>query len=567
MKACDYIVDFLQKKGIRHAFGYPGGMVTYLMDSFYKHEGITAHLCYHEQAAAMAACGFAQVSGLPGVAFATSGPGATNLITGIANAYFDSIPALFITGQVNTAECMGPLKIRQKGFQETDIIAMVRSVTKYCVRVGDARMLRYHLECCWQEAVTGRPGPVLLDIPIDLQRAELDFDRCESYAPPIPLPVEAHSMAREIVHELQHSKRPCVVVGAGVSMSGMGAAFVEFVRKARIPVLSSMLAVDLLSGSPLYYGFIGAYGHRYANFIAAKSDCILSLGSRLDIRQTGADIKSFAPGAKLLRVDIDPDEMTNHIKPDERQYVIDIRLLIPELCREWGDGLSDGDSWLAVCDEIRQELQTADLEEGNRVVSALGGMIPKEAVITTDVGQNQVWVAQSFQALGRRVLFSGGHGAMGYSLPAAIGACLAGERQAVAFTGDGGLQMNIQEFQFLVRENLPVKIVLLNNHSLGMIRHFQEMYFDESYVMTQKAKGYDTPDFCALARAYGIQAFSVDAANISSVEAAFAVEGPALIEVRLSEDTYVYPKLAMGKPTYDQEPKMDSALQQYLLKL
>lgn len=569
MKASEYIVSFLAQKGVRDIFGYPGGMVTYLMDALANQATVRAHICYHEQAAAMEACGYAQVTGLPGVAFATSGPGATNFVTGIANAYFDSIPALFITGQVNTYESAGDLKVRQKGFQETDIVAIVDSITKYSAYVDSAQNLRYQLERAWHEAISGRPGPVLLDIPMDVQRADLDFDLMPGYRPPQTPQSNIAAMADDILSDLAAANRPCILVGAGVQASFSGDAFSRFAAACDLPVVSSLLAVDVLPGNPRYYGFVGAYGQRAANFVLSKSDCILSLGSRLDIRQTGADTAGFAPGAKLLRVDIDPDEMDNRVKLDELQHVADLRQLLPVLADEAGRRQwRDYGSWLAVCDELRDTLHGIDDLPVNDLIHQLSLMIPSNTVVTTDVGQNQIWVAQSFACRGQRILFSGGHGAMGYSLPAAIGAYIGagGQRPVVSFSGDGGLQMNIQELQFIARDRLPVKIVVLNNHALGMIRHFQEMYFDARYSFTREAGGYTTPDFCAVAQAYGIPAVHVDDAA-AVPDGFFTADGPALLEVGIAGDTYVYPKLAMGKPNQDQEPPLDRRMYDQLNNL
>jgi len=569
MKVSDYIVSFLIEKQITDIFGYPGGMVTHLLDSLSKQKDkITAHICYHEQGAAFAACGYAQVSLKPGVAYATSGPGVTNLLTGIANAYYDSIPTIFITGQVNTYEGKGNLPIRQKGFQEMDVISLVESITKYSAKITDAQEIKYHLEKAYNLATEGRPGPVVLDIPMNIQRAEIEPSNINSFITPHQSNKHSASHVTERIHDaLMNAKRPCIVAGAGINSSGMGQQFAKWINQIKAPVVSSMPGIDALPASPYYFDFIGAYGPRHANFILAKSDLIISLGSRLGTRQTGANTDNFAVNAKLLRVDVDNGEFSRKVKNDEEAFLIDLKELLPAL-QNTGH-VANFSSWLNVCNEIKTKLQYIDDQEANKAVRKLSEWIDSHTIVTTDVGQNQVWVAQSFTPSGQRILFSSGHGAMGYSLPAAIGAHYgSGGKTVFAFTGDGGLQMNIQELQFLARERIPVKIILLNNHSLGMIRHFQEMYFESNFMHTKCQGGYTIPDFGAVITAYGIPYVKAEGlVKLESVKPYMESPGPAFIEISLKDDTYVFPKLAMGKLNHDQEPELPRELFEYLTNL
>ena len=570
MKVSDYITRFLIEHEITDVFGYPGGMITYLMDSFDKHKSeLKSHVNYHEQASAFAACGYAQVSLKPGVAYTSSGPGATNLMTGIANAYFDSIPTIFITGQVNTYEAKGTLPLRQKGFQEMDVVSLASSITKYCVQVATAEDVRYHLEKAYYTSMNGRPGPVLLDIPMNIQRADIDPEKLHGFEPDSAVvSTSAEDVQKEIYNALQNAKRPCILVGAGVRASGTQHSLERWVNHLKIPVVSSMLAVDVLPNSPYYYQFVGAYGARHANFILAKSDLIICLGSRMDLRQTGANTDNFAINAKLIRIDIDDSEFSHKVKPDEKEFCINLKTLLPVLAEK--NYLCDLNfsAWTTVCDEIKNKLDGKDNLEPNQIMERLSKKIEKDVVITTDVGQNQVWTAQSFIPTGQRILFSGGHGAMGYSLPAAIGAHYALGQKVVAFTGDGGLQMNIQELQFIARENLPILIILLNNTSLGMIRHFQEMYFDSNYVHTKKEGGYTTPNFQAIAVAYQIPYYRLENDDdLNNWETIRAHDGPVFLEIVLQDTTYVFPKLAMGKLNQDQDPELDRTLYEYLSKL
>ena len=576
MKVSDYIVEYLIGKGITDVFGYPGGMVTHLMDSFSKYQDkIAAHVTYHEQGAAFAACGYAQSSGKPGVAYATSGPGATNLITGICDAFFDSIPTVFITGQVNTFESRGQYEVRQRGFQETDIVSMVTPVTKYAQYVESADKIRFYLDKAFYEATTGRMGPVLLDIPMNVFRAEIDIDTLYGEEEKEDTSVVQENIQQKVTDiektlrkALYQASRPCCLVGNGVKITKEQKKVLDFCHKFKIPVVTSMIAFDVVSDDPYNYGFIGAYGDRSANFIVAKSDLVIAIGSRMDVRQVGAKRENFAPDAVILRFDVDEGELAYSVHRDEVKICAGMQEIIQAIDKLTKSASFDFENWLHVCDEIKSELKEADRSATGQLVRRISKSFPERAIITTDVGQNQVWVAQSVQLKsGQQVLFSGGHGAMGYSLPAAIGAYYASGETVVCITGDGGLQMNIQELQFIARERLPIKIVVLNNDALGMIRHFQEMYFDGNYYQTKPAGGYTAPDFAKVARAYDISSLQWKMGEIPDTIPEFGDKDPLLVEILIEENTYVFPKLEFGKPNQDQEPLLDRKLYDRLMNL
>ena len=567
MKASDYIVEFLIHKGITDVFGYPGGMVTHLMDSFAKKaDRISAHVTYHEQGAAFAACGYAQASGKVGVAYATSGPGATNLITGICDAFFDSVPTFFITGQVNTNEARGSYPVRQRGFQETDIVSIVKPITKYAAYVESAEQLKYQLEKAFRIATSGRTGPVLLDIPMNIFRAEVDDGEIH-FAEESERTVDLTDTIGQLSSALSTATAPVVLVGNGVKITDSGKKIRAFVDRFGIPVVTSMTAFDVLNNDPLCYGFIGAYGSRAGNFIVAKSDLIISIGSRMDIRQVGVNRERFAPDAKIIRFDVDEGELEYPVHQNEIQFCLpmkDVVDVLDSVCIE-----KKFDSWIGVCNEIRKLLTDVDKNTVAEMIRSISRAIPEGTVITTDVGQNQVWVAQSFQVKpNQKVLFSGGHGAMGYSLPAAIGACYAkGRKPVFCITGDGGMQMNIQELQLIARENLPVKIIVLNNNALGMIRHFQEMYFESRYYQTKPEGGYTAPNFARVADAYGIRAVQIGPEEIESLGEMIGSDSPALAEIIIKEDTYVVPKLKFGNPNQDQDPLIDRGLYNRIMEM
>ncbi len=567
MKISDYIVEFLIEKDITDVFGYPGGMVTHLMDSFSHYEDkIQAHVNYHEQGASFAACGYAQTSGKLGVAYATSGPGATNMMTGICNAYFDSIPVLFVTGQVNTFESCKGLGIRQNGFQETDILQMVQGVTKYAAYVEKPEDIRYELEKAYSIAMSGRKGPVLLDIPMNIQRTEIEISALKGYEEQKETDnVDVCQISRDILTAIKDAKRPCLLLGAGAKQ------YKDYVNQIvallNVPTVSSMPAMDVLPSDSLYnYGFVGAYGSRVANFLLAKSDLVITIGTRLGIRQIGARKEGFAEQAKLIRIDIDADELGRKVKDDEVSYCVDAGEIMQSILSQ-GELIEKKADWIKVCDTIKTRLNAMDEQEETNYIRRISECLDDNQVVCTDVGQNQVWVAQAFQVKEKqRVLFSGGHGAMGYSLPAAIGAYYGSGQPVVSINGDGGVQMNLQELQFVVREQLPIKIIVLNNQALGMIRHFQEMYFDSNYTQTKAMGGYTTPDFVEISKAYGIPAYRVTKID-EITEELLQQKGPMLLEVAINKNTYVVPKLVYGKPNQDQDPPLDREIYQELMEL
>ncbi len=569
MLASDYIVEFLIKKGITDIFGYPGGMVTYLMESLHQHRTqIHSHLCYHEQGAALAACGYAQISGRPGVAYATSGPGATNLITGIANSFFDSIPCIFITGQVNVSDIKSIPGMRQNGFQETDIVSVVKPITKYAVQITDANQLPNELEKAYSIAMDGRMGPVLLDIPMNIQRNNISTEilTLATQSESGKKKFEYAKYARMILGKIKDSKRPVLILGAGLRQCHAVKDIRCLIEKLKIPVITSMIGVDIIPTDSSYaFGFLGAYGHRWANHIIFKSDLIITLGTRMDVRQTGSVRKDFAPQAAMIRVDIDRGELQWTRGDSDINIQCNAKDLIQEMNQIWPLFENNHKNWLSVCKTIKDWLGAKDKEKENLEIADISKLLPAGAVVTTDVGQNQVWVAQSFRVKNQRILFSGGLAAMGYSLPAAIGAYYACKENVFCFTGDGGLQMNIQELEVLARERLPIKIFLINNSSLGMIRHFQEMYFGGNYTQTIPDHGYAVPDFCRVAEAYGIKARNVY--EIKDLQEDINSEEPVLFNVICRSHTYVYPKLAVNHPLYDQDPLIDRRLLKQIQEL
>lgn len=562
MKVTDYIVEFIISKGVTDIFGYPGGVICHFIDSTTKYKNqIQAHINYHEQASAFAACGYAQETGKIGVAYTTSGPGATNLVTGIANAYFDSTPVLFLTGQVDTYGLKGDIPIRQRGFQETDVVSIVSSITKYAVRVDDPKRIKYELEKAYDIATSGNPGPVLLDLPADVQRAIVDENMLEGFETETPK-LFGNNDVDIIIETINSAKRPCLLVGNGVKQSSMTYYIKEFIDNIGIPTVFSMPAFDTIPYDDIHnFGFIGANGHRYGNFVLGKSDLIVSIGSRLDLKQVGNNRLEFASQARILRIDIDKDSFEHSIHCDDLCLHADVKKLIPKLLSRISDIEHISEEWFNVCQNIKKRLSGYDDEEYTRLLCSLGDKIPENVSITADVGQSEVWVAQQIHVKeGQSVHMSAGHGTMGYSLPAAIGTYYGKKVPVYSFNGDGGVQMNIQELQYLSRENIPVHVIVLNNYSLGMIRGFQEANFEKNYAQTIEGKGYSAPNFSKIADAYGLQYIGI--ANIEELYKfdLLDMNRPSIIEIEIPCETQLNPNFGRNGLIQDQRPYLDREL-------
>lgn len=567
MKVTDYIIEYLVANEISDIFGYPGGVICHLIDSATKYsDKISIHTNYHEQASAFSACGYAQECGKLGVAFSTSGPGATNLVTGIANAYFDSVPVLFLSGQVDTYGLKGNLPIRQRGFQETDIVSMVKPVTKYAVRVDNPEDIVYELEKAVTVAFQGNPGPVLLDLPADVQRAEIEISQCKHYILEKQETIDYHEMVKKLNEKLSYSVRPCLLIGNGVKQSFSVDLLKEIIHKAHIPAVFSMPAFDTLPFDDVFnFGFIGANGHRFSNFVLGKSDLIITIGSRLDLKQVGNNRSEFAKQAQIIRIDIDEGNLCYKVHNDEIQIKSDIKNLlmywskseIPTVSQEWN----------SICKELKCRLMGYDNTDYTNLLRDFCKLLPDNTTITADVGQSEVWVAQQLQVKKRQsVHMSAGLGSMGYSLPAAIGSYYATNKPVISFNGDGGIQMNIQELQFISRERLPITVVVINNKSLGMIRGFQEANFDKNYSQTTNETGYSAPDFSKIANAYGLNYEKIECKkDIDTIDLNSGV--PKLIELVIQGDTLLEPNFGRNGLIQDQRPYLDRMLFDELMKL
>jgi acetolactate synthase I/II/III large subunit len=565
MKISDYVINTLANEGVTHIFEVCGGALGHLLDSLYGRSDIKTVSMHHEMAAAIAAEGYARASGNVGVAMATSGPGATNLITGIGSCFFDSVPCLFITGQVNTYEYKFNKPVRQVGFQETDIVTIVKPLVKFAVLVSDPDKTEEMLDNSITIAKTGRPGPVLIDLPLDIQRSDIKLSG--QSVKKIPSSHDGKLNRKQVNHIkslIKGSSRPLILAGGGVRSSKATEELFGFALNSGIPVAVSLLGLDSFPHEdPHYIGMIGTYGNRYANLAVANADLIIALGTRFDTRQTGTKPETFARAAKIIHVDIDPHELNNKIRVD-CPVRMDIKDFLHVLERELPDFPEEKYSaWREKIRTYKLNYPVINSRENVNInpynfLHELSDALPTDAIICADVGQNQMWAAQTLEIKkDQRFFTQGGMASIGSALPMAIGASFARPHQMiVVITGDGGFQLNIQELQTVYHHDLPIKIILLNNSGYGMIRQFQEQYFEgrcQSSVI-----GYSNPDFQKVVNAYNIpvrKLISPDEVR-PALASLFCDPGPGFLEVIIDAKCKVLPKLAVNKPVEEQEPEL-----------
>lgn len=563
MKVSDYIVSYLSAQNIRYIYGYIGGMITHLVDSIARNPGVQYIQTYHEQTAGIAAEGYAIESQNFGVAICTSGPGFTNMVTAIADAYLDSIPVLFISGQVNTTEYKYNKPIRQQGFQELNVINISKSITKYSVLIDNAENIRYELEKAVYIATHGRKGPVLIDLPMDISRADINPDELNPYVCQVneePM-IDIH-VIENIVQDINSASRPVFLLGGGVK--GATKQMTEFLNQAQIPVVTSLKGKGCIDERTDYFvGMIGAYGNRCANMILDKADLLVAVGTRLDTRQTGARYQDFLKGAKILRIDIDEDELKSHriehkqnIKIDASEFFILLNKLRSEL--------QDHANWCNIAKGIKKNYnQDVEIQRFVKnkspyeMIKYLDGNAGEDDVFVVDVGQNEMWAAQTLQIYGnRKFICSGGLAPMGFALPAAIGIAMANPKCRVyAIVGDGGLQMSEQSLLTIAQYKLNIVIIVMNNESLGMITQFQHLYFNDKMEGTTQSGGYIIPDIRYLAQASFLRYKLLDSTCLSSSDL-FECETPIMIDYRISGRTEVSPKLEYNSVLSQPTPKL-----------
>ncbi|ETI61404.1 thiamine pyrophosphate-binding protein [Marinomonas profundimaris] len=566
MKVSDAVAKILAANNVTYGFELIGGMITHLVDSINQYGKTKLISMHHEQGAAFAAGAIARASNHKqlGVALGTSGPGATNLITGIADCWLDSHPCIFLTGQVNTHELKGELGIRQQGFQELDSVALVDSITKYAVQTLDPNLLPKQLQFAIDVALEGRPGPVLLDIPMDVQRAEIDDYLVEEVLSAIEQnkksAIATHQLQRydNLIEYVNQAKKPLFLLGGGAANSKFLEGFLDDLSNANIPYVSSLKGSEKVIVTDSYFGMIGAYGTRTANYALQNCDLLVVLGSRLDVRQTGAKVEKFAKNAKIIQVDLDKSQLSNRVKCESIHANIDDVLSFlstQELAQKtgaWNLELKEKESFLGIDEYSDWSISPFQL------FSCLNEKFRDKSVqYVADVGNNQMWAAHTLRIHKNQACHhSGGLGAMGFALPTGIGLHYATNDAVVVITGDGGIQLNIQELDIIAREDLPVMIVLMNNYSLGMVRGFQELYFDGRNSSTYWG-GYGC-DFQKISQGYQTQ--SVRVASFQEFEVAVSQfiknPTPLLVEVIMQDARECRPRLEYGNTLDQQSPQI-----------
>lgn len=564
-RIADYIADFLVENGITDCFTVTGGGAMHLNDAFGHHKRLRCLYHHHEQACSMAAEGYARLSGRPAAVCVTTGPGGTNAITGVMGAYLDSIPMLVISGQVKyetTVRSTG-LPLRQLGDQEFDIIGSVSNMTKYAVMVTEPESIRYHLERALWLATHGRKGPVWLDIPMNVQAAQVETDKLPGYdaaedsgelAPPV-----SAADARRVLDLLRKAERPVILAGAGIRLSGSHEQFIRLVDRLRVPVCTPWNSHDnIWDDHPLFAGRPGNMGERAGNFVVQNSDLLLSIGCRLSIRQVSYNWECFARAAYKIMVDIDPAELKKPTLRLDMPIRADAGDFIGALLRELGDDpLPEKPQWLEWCRQKRVRypvVQQKHYEKPAPVnpycfMASLFSRLPEGQTV---VAGNGTACVVTFQAAylkpGQRLFHNSGCASMGFGVPAAIGACIAsGRRRIVCIDGDGSFQMNLQELQTIVHHRLPITIFLLNNNGYHSIRQTQRSFFGEPLVGVGPSSGVSFPDAKKLSSAYGIPfARAHDHAGLdTAVEKALAWEdGPFICEIMLDPEQAFEPKLS-----------------------
>jgi len=574
VKLSDFVIDFLANKGIKHAFVVTGGAAVHLIDSIAKNPKMKYVCPQHEQAGAMMADAYARVTGNIGLAISTSGPGATNMLTGVCCAYYDSIPVIYITGQVTTFRLKRDLGIRQLGFQETDVVNIFKPIVKYAVRIEKTNQIQFELEKACHIATSGRPGPVLIDLPDNLQREDIDIEKLDKFRPADNIQhIDLDQTIDNCLALLNSSERPVLILGWGVRLSKADQEIKALVKKLGIPVLLTWAMRDFLPNDhPLLVGPFGTHGTRYGNFAVQNADLVLSIGARLDTRAAGSPLTTFAREAKKIIIDIDQNELNKFeklgmkgeilINADAREfaYIFNKKLAGSKTINieRWRDKIAEWKRKYPICPS---SYYTEKEVNPYVFMKLLSDELGEEDTIFCDTGCALAWMMQAFAVKkSQRMFHDFNNTAMGYALPGSIGASIAlNKKPVICVTGDGSLQMNIQELASVVYHQLPIKIFLINNHGYNMIQQTQEQWLNSRYEASTAESGLAFPDFLKVAKAYGFKTFNIEKNKtaIQKIRETIHFPGPVLCNVDINPKHRVIPQVIFGRPIEDPEPFLD----------
>jgi acetolactate synthase-1/2/3 large subunit len=576
IKLSDYVIQYLEQLQVKHMFMLPGGGAMHLNDSLGKSKKIDYVCCLHEQACAIAAEAYARVTNNIGLLMVTTGPGGTNALTGIAAAYIESTPVLVISGQVKIMDQIRDQKIRQQGMQEVDIISIVDSITKYAVMITNPMTIKYHLDKALYEAKHGRPGPVWLDIPLDIQATMVNETMLEGYTPPLETDRDLSKQVSNVIDILNNSERPVLLAGNGIRLSDGIKEFLQLVNVLNIPILTTWNGIDLVwEDHPLYYGRPGGLGHRYANFIQQNSDLFLSIGARLNLLQTGYNFDGFARAATKIMVDIDKNELFKiNVRPDI-PICADAKCFIKEILKQKDKIIpKDRNTWYQYCDRVKKSYplitgdswnQTEKVNTYLLVDTVAAQMTAEDIYIAGSSGSCIEISMQAFKVKkGQRVFTTKGLASMGYGLPSTIGAALASEKKRiVCVVGDGGFQMNIQELETLRRLGLPIKIFVLNNGGYAAIKGTQTNLFNGHLVACTYESNLSMPNIVDVAQAYKLRFVKINNNNELQGKITDVLKGddPVVCEVVVPIDLKILPKQVSYKR---KDGQMESLPLEYL---
>jgi acetolactate synthase-1/2/3 large subunit len=575
MTVAEYILKFLISKNVKDVFLMTGGAISFVVDAFSKNKKIKYTCVMHEQSAAMMADAYSRCNKGFGATMVTSGPGAQNLITGIACSWFDSIPVIHISGQVNKFELSSSnkttKKVRQIGFQETDIVSIAKPITKFAYQLKSSNEIKYILEKAFYIANEGRPGPVLIDIPMNFQKEKVDLTKLTSFKKP---KIKNNNLKiKNDVYKIQKllfkSKRPILILGGGLRISRAVNELEKFLKKVNIPIVTTWSGLDVIDfNHKNYIGSIGVYGSRAANFAVQNADLVLNFGSRLDTRVTGGKPETFARSAKIISIDIDKYELNKKrglsvylkINQDLKKFLSILNL------KSMNFKYSASSVWSNICQKwkVNYPNVTSAYEKQKKYVNPyffidrLSQKLNNKDIIVPCSGGNLTWTIQSFKIKkGQRLFSAYGNSPMGYALPAALGASLANnKKRVICIEGDGGIQINIQELQTMVNNNIPVKLFIINNNGYGIIKQFQELYLGGRYEATIPSKGVTNPNFKKISNAYGINYNEIK--NNKDIDIilkkVLKSKKPEFINVIINSNQKIVPKLQFGKPIEDLSP-------------